>query len=302
LNAGSEKERKDRRPGDGVAMSNGSATPPSHVNTARPPTDDCTLLHRGGTEGAWGNLGLWSDGADYAAACRALALAVGRAAGLQAGDRVLAVACGSGAELPLWIDDFGAASVLGIEHDARRAAEAQAAHGLREPVGSIQVLHGDAMDTLPPALARGGFDAVLCVDAAYHLSPRSRWLTQTHRLLRPGGRLAYTDLVLDGQRARAALLHRAARACGVPWDDLADDDGQRVRLQQAGFTNLSLQRLDDPVLGGFARHVRRQSWRLGSAALGSAWRRPLATALLIPPCRAAGLGYALWSAHKPPAG
>lgn len=271
--------------------------------TARPrPTDERTLLHRGGTDGAWGNLGLWSDGSDYAAACRALALTVGQAAGLRPGDRVLAVACGGGAELPLWIDAFGAASVLGIERDARRAAEAEAAHGHRAPAGCIQVLQRDAMDTLPPALARGGFDAVLCVDAAYHLSPRARWLTHVHRLLRPGGRLAYTDLVLDGQRAGSPLLRRAARACGVPFDDLADADGQSRRLQQTGFTDVAVQRLDHAVLGGFARHVRRQSWRLGAAALGPAWRRPLATALLIPPCRAAGLGYALWSARKPPAG
>lgn len=268
----------------------------------RPADDERALLHRGGTDGTWGNLGLWSDGADYAAACRSLALAIGQAAGLRPGDRLLAVACGGGAELPLWIDAFGAASVLGIERDPRRAAEAHATHGRRPPAGCIQVLQGDAMDTLPPALVRDGFDAVLCVDAAYHLSPRLQWLTQAHRWLRPGGRLAYTDLVLDGQRVGSPLLRRAARACGVPFDDLADADCQRLRLQRTGFTDVALQRLDNPVLGGFARHVRRQSWRLGAAALGAAWRRPLATALLIPPCRAAGLGYALWSARKPPAG
>lgn len=267
----------------------------------RSAADERALLHRGGTDGAWGNLGLWSDGADYAAACRALALAVGQAAGLRPGDRVLAVACGGGAEMPLWIDDFGAASVLGIERDARLAAEATSTHGRRVLAGRIQVLHGDAMDPLPPALAGEGFDAVLCVDAAYHLSPRRHWLAQVHGLLRPGGRLAYTDLVLDGQRAGSPLLRRAARACGVPSDDLADADGQRRRLQQTGFTDVGKQRLDEPVLGGFARHVRRQSLHLGTAALSAAWRRPLATALLIPPCRAAGLGYALWSARKPPA-
>jgi len=267
----------------------------------RPAADERALLHRGGTKAAWGNLGLWSDGIDYAAACRALALAVGQAAGLRPGDRVLAVACGSGAELPLWIDDFGAALVLGIEHDARLAAEAQDNNGRRVPAGCIQVLQSDAMAPLPPTLAGEGFDAVLCVDAAYHLSPRRQWLTQVHGLLRPGGRLAYTDLVLDGQRAGSPWLRRAARACGVPWDDLADADGQHDRLLQTGFTDVTLLRMDDAVLGGFAGHVRRQSLRLGTAALGAAWRRPLATALLIPPCRAAGLGYALWSARKPPA-
>ena len=58
------------------------------------------LVHHGGTAADWQNLGLWpapnEQQPDYAGACRALAMRVGEAAGMQRGDRVLSMACGAG--------------------------------------------------------------------------------------------------------------------------------------------------------------------------------------------------------------
>lgn len=239
-------------------------------------------LHRGGTPGAWGNLGLWPGAADYSAACRALAQRVGEAAQLQPSDKVLSVACGAGEELRLWRDHFGVSDLLGIEPDATLAAAARA-HG--------RVLQQDALAPL-----KGRFDAVLCVDAAYHFTPRQAWLQAMAQRLRPGGCIAFTDLMLD--RRPSALLRRAAGWCGLDADDLMPAAQRRRELAVAGFTGLRSETLTDEVLGGFARFVGRQSRFLGSAALSPAWRRPAATALMIPPGRALGLGYVLFSATK----
>ena len=271
-----------------------------------PAATETQLLHQGGRPGTWGSLGLWNDGSlDYAGACTALAQAVGQAARLQAGDRVLAVACGAGDELRLWSQDFGARSVLGIELNAQRVASATrlcaAWPGITVRQGS-----GTALATLGlPRLQDGSFDRVLCVDAAYHLRPRSAFLTQAWRLLRPGGTLAYTHLLLDHQRSawKATLLAASARVCGLAADDLCDDSTQLKRLLQAGFEAPKLQRLDDAVLGGFTRFVQKQSTAYGLRAWlpawHPAWRRVAITARLIPPCRSAGLGYALLSATRP---
>ena len=244
------------------------------------------LLLQGGRPGTWGNLGLWADGGDapdliattdYAGACRALALAVGDAAGLQPGARVLSLACGAGDELLLWTDHFGASRVLGVEVDpaAARLAQGLAAH---------------------PAAA-GPFDAIVCVDAAYHLVPRAAWLASAWQRLRPGGRLAYADLTL--QHRASPLLRTAARLCGVPAADLLPLAGQVQRLQAAGFTGVQARVLDGPVLGGFARFVQRQAAAQRLRPWQPGWRAVATTAALIAPCRAAGLGYALLSATRP---
>ncbi|MBT9487523.1 MAG: class I SAM-dependent methyltransferase [Rubrivivax sp.] len=246
------------------------------------------LLHHGGTPATWGNLGLWpahpdADAADYANACRALALRVGEAAALGPGQTVLSLACGAGDELALWVAAFSVAQATGCEIDPAARALAQQTAG-----------PGCSVTATPP---EGLFDAVLCVDAAYHFSPRAAWLAETWARLKPGGRLAFTDLVLDGRRSM--LLRGAARLCGVPAGDLCGTATRAAQLLAAGFTAVQHQRLDAEVLDGFAAFAHRQRRHIGRQAWGPGWRRVAITAALIPPCRAAGLGYALWSARKP---
>ncbi len=256
-----------------------------------PLAGDSALLHANGRAGSWGSLGLWLDaGDDYFGACTALATAVGCAAGLKRGDHVLSVACGAGEELRLWQQAFGAALVVGVERDPALARAAQT----RAPLAAVHV--GNGMALLELGLPEASFDHVLCVDAAYHLHPRADFLRSAWRLLKPGGRLAYTDLVAaPANAARAAVLQGAARLCGLHADGLLPETAQFERLLQLGFAQVQLQRLDQSVLGGFAAFVRRRQW--------PAWRWPrvAVTAALISPCRAAGLGYAMLSATRPAA-
>jgi SAM-dependent methyltransferase len=265
------------------------------------PTAERALLHRGGRRGTWGSLGLWHDGAeDYAQACEALARAVGEAAGIRPGERVLSIACGAGDELLLWAQAFGAAEVWGLEQDPLLVAAArQLAQATPLSVGhSVRVLGGDARRLGQLALPRGRFDRIVCVDAAYHLSPRAEFLAAARALLRPGGRLAFTDLTLGPPRHPAWrwALRGAAALTRVPLADIGPLPAHEARLHAAGFVGLQSLALDATVLDGFARHVQRQGPRVSRTAAHPDWRRPGLTARLIGPCRAAGLGYALFSA------
>lgn len=249
------------------------------------------LLQHGGPAAGWGNLGLWLQDGPYADAAATLALAVGQAAQLQAGQRVLSMACGAGDELLLWVQAFNVDQALGCDRDPAALALA------RQRIATAGLAARCAVQAQVPAQApEGAFDAVLCVDAAYHLSPRRAWLDQVHGLLKPGGRLAFTDLVLD--RGSSAGLRLAARLCGVAADDLVEVEQRQQQLRDAGFDDVQQQRLDGAVLEGFARFVRRQSRLLGWQALRPAWWPARITAGLIAPCRAAGLGYALYSARR----
>ncbi len=235
----------------------------------------------------WGNLGCWDNGVHrYAQACEALAVKVAQAAGVSPGAEVLSLACGAGDELALWRNHFGAAYVMGVEAQVAWA---------RRP----DVLHGSATDLLAlPALEGRQFDQVLCVDAAYHFHPQRAFLQGAWQFLRPGGVLAYCTLVLD-KKTRGPGLRACAHLCGVSLTALMSAPQQRQELEAVGYEQVQVQRLDDAVLGGFARFVRAQERWLGWTAWQRAWWRPAITARMIPACRAAGLGYALWAARKP---
>jgi cyclopropane fatty-acyl-phospholipid synthase-like methyltransferase len=235
---------------------------------------------------------------DYHGACAALAGAVARAAGVQPGDRILSVACGDGEELRLWVQHFGAGSVLGVEADPARVARAVSGTAM---LPGVALRQGSGTRLAELGLPPGSFDRVLCVDAAYHLTPRSAFLDGAFALLRPGGTLACTDLVADaGPGRHRRRLDAAAWLCGLGAGSLADGPGHLQRLQQAGFAETRLERLDEAVLTGFARFAEAQARRLGR--MPRAWWRVAATAWLIPRCRAAGLGYAMLSATRPMAG
>lgn len=243
------------------------------------------FLHHGGPSGSWGNLGLWPVSAgphiDYALACLRLARRVGEAAGIVAGDRVLSIACGEGDELELWRREFHAEHAIGIDPDPGACARASA-QGRSVIRGGIGQVPGDA------------FERVLCVDAAYHISPRSAFLRAARAALRPGGRLAFTDLVLAAPAS--AALRATARVCGIDARELLDPEAAMERLAAAGFTDIRCERLDEEVLGGFARFASLQAARLGPRRWHPAWLPAAITAGLIPPARARGLGYALFSA------
>lgn len=266
--------------------------------TGQPRWAERSLLHRGGRTATWGSLGLWRDDtADYAAACADLARAVARAAGLRRGERVLSVACGAGDELLLLSQEFGAAEVVGVEADPELQAAAQQ---LATATGA-RVLPGSATALEQLGLPAGGFDRVLCVDAAYHLRPRRAFLQGALALLRPGGTLAYTELVVAGAALafKRAMLVPGALMCGVPVAELQAVATLPARLQALGFEAVQVQRLDDEVLGGFASFVWQQGSELGAQVLSRAWKRPAYTAGLIKLARPFGLGYALVAATRP---
>lgn len=242
-------------------------------------------LHLGGADSGFRNLGRWTGVERYADAGRALALAVGQAAALQPGHNVLSMACGAGAELRLWRQHFHAAAVLGIDADEAAIAQAQVRMA-GDPACRLR-------DT--PLPTDRDFDAVLCVDAAYHLNPRADWLEQAFGQLRPGGRLAFCDLVL--RRGPSPLLRGAAALCGV--GDLADTDARLQQLRDTGFIDARAQDLDDAVLGGFAAFVAQHRRGAGRGHWRGGRVRAQVTAALIGPCRQAGLGYVLFSAQRP---
>ncbi len=113
---------------------------------------------------------------------------------LRAGERLLDVACGAGTSALLAASEF-AADATGVEygHDAVRAARAAAsASGCAE---HVRFLHGDA-ETLP--VADDQFDVVLCECALCTFPDQRRAVAEFRRVLRPGGRLALSDVVVEG--------------------------------------------------------------------------------------------------------
>jgi arsenite methyltransferase len=131
--------------------------------------------------------------------------ATGRALELLAverGDWLLDVASGGGASALKAVRELGCRAV-GVEYGeaAVLGARAQAeAEGLG---GRASFLRGDA-EALP--LTSGSFDAVLCECSLCTFPDKARALAEMRRVLRPGGRVVISDVVVDPERLPHELL------------------------------------------------------------------------------------------------
>jgi 2-polyprenyl-3-methyl-5-hydroxy-6-metoxy-1,4-benzoquinol methylase len=124
--------------------------------------------------------------------------------------RFVDVACGSGGPSLAVLSAVDGCSVTGIDLEEAAVAEAKqraAAAGLSERATFIAA---DCGRPLP--LDGGAHDVVVCIDAISHLRHRAAVLVDWFHLLRPGGRLMFTDpAVLTGAVSRDEFDVRASQ-------------------------------------------------------------------------------------------
>jgi arsenite methyltransferase len=180
------------------------------------------------------------DGLDEATV--RLALGVGnpvRHAGLASGDDVLDLGSGGGIDCLLAAREVGrAGSVVGVdflpEMVARGRAAAQSA-GL-DNVGFVE----GEIEALP--LADESTDVVIS-NGVVNLSPRkARVLAEAFRVLRPGGRLAVVDLVLEDHLPSEIQTHPAAWAGCL--SGALSDTALYKGLRRAGFRDVSIEPIE----------------------------------------------------------
>jgi ubiquinone/menaquinone biosynthesis C-methylase UbiE len=156
-------------------------------------------------------------------------------AAVGAHSRVLEVGSGSGGPA-VYLSAARGCHVTGVdinEHGVRNAERLAAARGVSQRV-SFDV--ADASEPLP--FASSSFDAVLSNDAMCHIPDRLAVLTEWHRVLRPGGRMLFTDaMVVTGLVSQEELAVRSSigRYFFAP-------PGENERLiRRAGFELLSTE-------------------------------------------------------------
>jgi sarcosine/dimethylglycine N-methyltransferase len=158
-----------------------------------------------------------------------------RLAGLRDGSRVLDVCAGLGGPARFIASRRGS-TVVALELHAGRAA---AAARLNRLVGAaaVTVVRGDAT-ALP--FARGAFDACVSQEALLHIADKPAVLAECHRVLAPGGRIAFSDWIAFprlGDRERDQLWEWMAATA------LQTLDGYRGLLGRAGFTAVEAEDL-----------------------------------------------------------
>ena len=184
--------------------------------------------------------------------------ALAQCAILGPGSRVADFCAGLGGPARYYAHVYGA-EVTAIELTPARAAGAKRLNDLVGLADRVRVVQGDVVNT---ELPDSEMDAVVSQEAFLHLPDKASVRREARRILRPGGRLAFTDLF------RHAPL--AAIDADLLWEGMAIQpvgtlDGYRALLTAAGFTIVGLEDLTEDL-----RPVLRQRFAMYQVMRGEA--------------------------------
>jgi len=175
--------------------------------------------------------------------------ALARRAEVDRGSLVLDVCAGLGGPARFLAHRYGA-RVTGVDLTRARCAAGRRLSRLVALDGRVTMVNGDAQ-RLP--FRTHAFTAVVSQEGFLHIPDKAAALVECARVLRPGGRIAFTDWVAttrlgDGERRRLEGWMAAVTLQSI--------DGYRAMLGRAGFTGIDADDLSAEWIGIVRERLR----------------------------------------------
>lgn len=162
---------------------------------------------------------------------------------------ILDVACGQGASTRHLLAYYRPEDVTGINISDWQLEQA------RKNAPGCLFLN---MDAVQLDFTDASFDAVICVESAFHFNTRERFLAEALRVLKPGGWLVLSDILgRVGKDKKANALENPA--------------AYKAMLSRLGFANPQVIDATEPCTRSCGRRLRRwpaQERRAGRLGLG----------------------------------
>ena len=169
--------------------------------------------------------------------------------------RILDVACGMGASTRRLLNHYPAENIWAINISEKQIESTRS----NAPGCNAQV-----MNAVDMGFDNDFFDSILCIEAAMHFETRQKFLEESFRVLKPGGYLVLSDILLTS-RARLAQLPMYHG----PENYIETVEKYYELLSDAGFSSIVIIDKSKDVWGAhFLRAVNRIHEKFYSGDIG----------------------------------
>ncbi len=175
--------------------------------------------------------------------------ALARRAGIGAQSRVLDVCAGLGGPARFLARRFGC-RVVGVDLNPERCAAGRRLSGLVGLTDRVTLVRGDAQ-ALP--FRRAAFTAAISQEGLLHVPDKCAVLAECARVLRPAGRIAFTDWIATPRLSDGELRRLAEWMAAVSLQSIA---GYRELLARAGFAGIEAEDLSAEWIGILRERLR----------------------------------------------
>ncbi len=155
--------------------------------------------------------------------------------------RILDVACGMGASTRRLLAHYAAEQVWAINISQKQI------ESTREKAPGCQAQVMNAVDL---EFEDDFFDAVLCIEAAFHFETRRKFFAETYRVLQPGGHLVLSDVLFT-----SAHRHTQFPPFSSAVNHVESVGAFADQLRDAGFREVDVQDASDRIWRPHFLHI-----------------------------------------------